>query len=150
MLFTSVSLAQAADANSAAGANSNMQMSQSDCTSLWQQANSGNASGLTESQAGAYVTDFKAANPDGDSTIDQSEWMAACSKGLVKNSSSSGASTGSSGSAPGKTSDRTPGNPAPARTPNASSTGAAGTEAGHTPEGTSDRTPGKNDRKSSD
>lgn len=41
----------------------------------------------------------------------------------------------------GKTSDRTPGNPAPNRTPNASSTGNTGTDAGQTHEGTSNRTP---------
>ncbi|WP_041319845.1 hypothetical protein [Hyphomicrobium denitrificans] len=43
----------------------------------------------------------------------------------------------------GKTSDRTPGDPAPKRTPNASSTGNTGTDAGQTNEGTSDRTPKK-------
>ena len=40
-----------------------------------------------------------------------------------------------------KTSDRTPDNPSPSRTPGASLTGAAGTEGGQTPYGTSDRTP---------
>jgi hypothetical protein len=40
-----------------------------------------------------------------------------------------------------KTSDRTPDNPSPSRTPGASLTGATGTEAGQTPYGTSDRTP---------
>ena len=110
---------------------------------LWQQANPGNASGLSEAQSKAYVADFKAANPDGDMTIDQNEWMAACNKGLVKSSSSSGASTGASGSSTDKTSDRTPGNPAPDRTPGATGIGAAGTDAGQTPAGTSDRTPNK-------
>jgi hypothetical protein len=47
-----------------------------------------------------------------------------------------------------KTSDRTPGNPSPDRTPDASSTGAVGTDAGRTTEGTSDRTPPKKDQKS--
>ncbi len=42
---------------------------------------------------------------------------------------------------PEKTSDRTPDNPAPHRTPGASITGAAGTEVARTPYGTSDRTP---------
>ena len=42
---------------------------------------------------------------------------------------------------PVKTSDRTPGNPAPDRTPGASITGAAGTEVARTAFGTSDRTP---------
>jgi hypothetical protein len=89
------------------------------------------------------VTDFKAANPDGDSTIDQNEWMAACNKGLVKNSSSSGNSSGTSGSEAGKTSDRTPGNPSPARTPNSTNMGAGGTDAANPPAGNSDRTPNK-------
>ena len=43
--------------------------------------------------------------------------------------------------APEKTSDRTPDNPAPNRTPGASITGAVGTEVARTPFGTSDRTP---------
>jgi hypothetical protein len=43
--------------------------------------------------------------------------------------------------APEKTSDRTPDDPAPQRTPGASITGAAGTEVARTPLGTSDRTP---------
>lgn len=42
---------------------------------------------------------------------------------------------------PEKTSDRTPDNPHPDRTPGASITGAAGTEVARTPFGTSDRTP---------
>lgn len=41
----------------------------------------------------------------------------------------------------GKTSDRTPGDPAPDRTPNAGTKGATGTDAGKTDSGTSDRTP---------
>jgi hypothetical protein len=42
---------------------------------------------------------------------------------------------------PEKTSDRTPDNRHPDRTPGASLTGAAGTEVARTPFGTSDRTP---------
>lgn len=122
--------------------NANVKLSQSECTNLWQQAG-GSTAGLTASQSSAYISDFKAANPDGDTTIDQAEWMAACNKGLVKSSSNSGASTGESGSDAAKTSDRTPGDPAPSRTPGAANTGAAGTDAGQTPGGTSDRTPGK-------
>lgn len=40
-----------------------------------------------------------------------------------------------------KTSDRTPNDPNPHRTPGASTTGAVGTEVARTPDGTSDRTP---------
>ncbi len=120
-----------------AAENAGMKMSQSECTNLWQQANPSNSKGLTASQAKGYVSNFKAANPDGDATIDQTEWMSACNKGLITNTSSSGASSGASG----KTSDRTPGDASPARTPGSTSAGAPGTDAGQTPEGTSDRTP---------
>jgi hypothetical protein len=142
-LCASVAVAQTPAASGTAANKSDMQMSQSECTNLWQQANPSNSPGLNKAQSKAYVTDFKATNPDGDATIDQNEWMAACNKGLVKSSSSSGASTGASGSSEGKTSDRTPGDPAPNRTPGATDSGAAGTDAGQTPAGTSDRTPNK-------
>jgi hypothetical protein len=75
-------------------------LSQSECTNLWQQANPTNAHGLTQSQVAPYLSDFQGANPDGDTTIELDEWMAACNKGLVKSSSSTGASSGSSGAAP--------------------------------------------------
>lgn len=75
-----------------------MQLSQSDCTNLWQQAGAGSTGGLTEAQAKPYVQDFKMVNPDGDTSIDQNEWMAACGKGLIHSSSGAGASTGTSGS----------------------------------------------------
>jgi hypothetical protein len=94
---TSVAVAQnanPANPSSAAG----VKLSQSECTNVWQRANPSGAAGLTQAQAAPYVSDFKAANPDGDTTIDQNEWMAACNKGLVKSSSSSGSSSGSSGS----------------------------------------------------
>lgn len=110
-----------------------VKLSQSECTNLWQKAG-GSAAGLTASQSSGFVSEFKAANLNGDTTIDQAEWMAACKKGLVSSSSSSGASTGDSGSDAPKTSDRTPGDPSPDRTPNAATSG---------PAGTSDRTPEK-------
>jgi hypothetical protein len=94
-IFANVAIAGAAT-NSPDSA---MRLSQSECTNLWQQANPTNAKGLTESQSAPYVTDFKAANPDGDTTIDANEWMTACNNGLVKSSSGSGASPGESGAA---------------------------------------------------
>ncbi len=68
-------------------------LSQAECGSLWSQASpSGNP--ITESEAAAYLTDFKAANPDGDTTIEKDEFSKACDNGLVKSTASSGASTG--------------------------------------------------------
>lgn len=88
-ILASVSVVTAAE-----NSPNSMKLSRSDCSKLWQQANPSNAKGLTEAQSAPYVTNFKAANPDGDSTIDMNEWQAACNKGLVKSSSSSGSSTG--------------------------------------------------------
>ena len=73
------------------------QLSQAECDSLWNQANPAGASAITESQAHQFVTDFKAANPDGDGSLDQNEFAAACKAGLVKSSASSGAASGETG-----------------------------------------------------
>lgn len=95
-IFSSVALADTATKST----NSPTRLSESECTKLWQEANPSGAKGLTESQSARYISNFKAANPDGDMTIDASEWNSACQKGLVKSLSSSGASTGESGAAP--------------------------------------------------
>lgn len=68
-------------------------LSQNECTSLWQQAG-GDAGPLTEAQAKPYISNFTEANPDGDTTIEQDEWMNACDSGLVSPSSATGASSG--------------------------------------------------------
>jgi hypothetical protein len=76
-----------------------VKLSAAECASLWNQA-SPDGSPITESQAAAYVTDFKAANPDGDKTLEKAEFSKACNNGLVKGGASSGASSGESGTAP--------------------------------------------------
>lgn len=91
----------------AAAGGSAMKLSQSECTDLWQRAG-GSASGLTQEQAKPHVSNFKAANPDGDTTIDQNEWMTACNKGLVKSTAASGASTGAAGSSANEGRDQHP------------------------------------------
>jgi hypothetical protein len=73
-----------------------MKLSAAECASLWNQA-SPDGSPITEQQASAYVTDFKAANPDGDTTIEKAEFSKACDNGLVKSGASSGAGSGESG-----------------------------------------------------
>jgi hypothetical protein len=97
-LGTTGALAQTAKPANPSSAAGGTKLSQSECTNLWQQANKSGGAGLTQTQAAPFVSDFKSANPDGDTTIDQNEWMAACNKGLVKSSSASGSSSGSSGS----------------------------------------------------
>src|SRR2546427_12197597 len=70
------------------------QLSQAECDTLWSQANPSGAASITQAQAKPYVTDFKAANPDGDSSLDKNEFSAACKAGLVKGTASTGAATG--------------------------------------------------------
>ena len=89
-----------------------VQLSQAECASLWNQA-SKDGGPISESQAAAYVTDFKAANPDGDNTLEKGEFSKACASGLVKGSASSGASSGEMGNS----SEDSPGAAAPAPTP---------------------------------
>jgi hypothetical protein len=74
-----------------------MQLSKAECDSLWNQVNPSGAATITESQAQPYITDFAAANPDGDGTLDSNEFFQACSNGLVQSSAASGAGTGESG-----------------------------------------------------
>lgn len=127
---------------SLAFAASDMKMTQAQCGTLWTQALAGGAGDLSVDMATPYVRDFKKADKNADQALSQAEWTDACKQGWVHTSSSSGASDGMSGSSD-KTSDRTPGDPAPTRTPGATSTGAGGTDSGQTPSGTSDRTPNK-------
>ena len=70
------------------------QLSQAECDSLWIQANPSGAASITKSQAQPYVTDFKAADPNRDGSLDQNEFLAACKSGLVKGTASNGAATG--------------------------------------------------------
>ncbi len=73
-------------------------LSQAECDSLWSEANPSGSATITEAQAQPFVSDFKAANPDNDGTLDAKEFRAACSKGLVQSSATSGSSSGASGS----------------------------------------------------
>lgn len=77
-------------------------LSQAECDALWMQANPSNAATIDETQAKGYVTDFKAANPDNDGTIDKAEFTKACNNGLVSGSASSGAGSGASGAGSSK------------------------------------------------
>lgn len=97
-LAAASALILAASSGAYAQTESMTKLSQAECTSLWSQA-SPNGNPITESQAAAYLTDFKAANPDGDTTIEKDEFSKACDNGLVKSAASTGASAGESGSA---------------------------------------------------
>jgi hypothetical protein len=80
-----------------AQSNTNMQVSLSECQQLWKQVNPSNAAKINSGQAQSLVSDFKKVDTDNDGTIDLNEFNKGCNSGLVKNSSSSGTSSGSSG-----------------------------------------------------
>ena len=106
LVASAFALAAATGANGA----ENQQLSQAECESLWLQANPTNAEKISESAAAAYIADVKAANPDGDATIEKDEFDNACAQGMIKSSAATtGASDGAMGNdATGETSDRTP------------------------------------------
>ncbi len=98
------------------------------CDAAWKQANPQNLEKLPLADASRFITDTKAANPDGDTTIEKNEFRAACAKGLVKT-----ADSGHGANPPaGETSDRTPEKATPTPPNQVDSSGGA----------TSDRTPG--------
>lgn len=91
--------------SSAAALAAGQKLSQAECDSLWMQANPSNAATITEAQAKQFVSDFKAANPDNDGTLDKAEFSKACGAGLVRGSASSGSGagdTGNSGASPSR------------------------------------------------
>lgn len=101
-------------AATALAAHAQTTMSQSECDALWKQANPSGAATITESQAQPYVSDFKAANPDADGTLDQAEFSKACQQGLVKSAASGASPAGTTDASKAATkegqatSDRTP------------------------------------------
>src|ERR671935_3213618 len=72
-------------------------LSAAQCSTLWEKGNATGAATIDASQAQGYVTNFKAAEPDNDGTLTKAEFQAACGKGLVQDSSSSGAASGATG-----------------------------------------------------
>jgi len=98
-LFSGAALAQTTSPSSkSTGAT---KMSQAECAALWNRVDSSKTGSISETQAQAYVTDFKAVDTNGDKKLSQSEFQAGCDKGLVHSSASTGAGTGSM--APGGT-----------------------------------------------
>lgn len=70
-------------------------MTQAECAALWNRVDASKAGNLSESQAKAYVTDFKALDTNGDKKLSESEFQAGCDKGLVHSTASTGAGAGS-------------------------------------------------------
>lgn len=70
-------------------------ISQSDCTAAWNRLDIAKSGSVSQAQAQGVVTDFKAADTNNDGKLTQSEFMAACDKGLV--TAASGAASGGRG-----------------------------------------------------
>jgi len=79
-------------------------MSQAECESLWNRADSSKSGNLSQTQAQSFVTNFSSVDTNNDGKISQSEFQAGCEKGLVHSSATTGTGAGTSGSAtPGGT-----------------------------------------------
>ena len=74
-----------------------VKMTQAECESMWNRADSARAGSLSQTQAQSHVTNFSAVDSNSDGNVSQAEFLAACDKGLVHSSASmgSGAGTGS-------------------------------------------------------
>jgi|SRR6476661_839407 len=83
-----------------------MKMSQADCTAAWTKLDASKAGSVSQTQAQGVVTDFKAADTNSDGKLTQTEFMAACDKGLVTASAASASGgrgmTGTESTAPKK------------------------------------------------
>jgi len=80
-------------------------MSQSDCTARWASLDSAKSGSITESQAHGVLTNFNSADANKDGKLSQSEFMTACSSGLVTGTGSrgmTGTDPGSSSTTPKK------------------------------------------------
>jgi hypothetical protein len=108
--FAQTSTSPSTSPGASSSSSGSMQMSSAQCESLWNQVagSSGSSGSLTQSQAQPYVTNFSAVDTNNDGKIEHNEWSAACSKGLIHSSASTGAGTGTTGTT-GSTSGTTGG-----------------------------------------
>ena len=81
-------------------------MSRADCTAAWTKLDASKSGSVSQTQAQGVVTDFKAADSNNDGKLTQTEFLAACDKGLVTASVATGSGgrgiTGSEPTSPKK------------------------------------------------
>jgi Ca2+-binding EF-hand superfamily protein len=73
-------------------------LSQAECQSLWNTLDTSKSGNITAAQAQPYVTDFKAVDTNNDGKLSLTEFQAACNRGQVHASATTGSGSGSSGS----------------------------------------------------
>jgi hypothetical protein len=84
------------------GKQQGVKLAQAECQAAWEKANPGKKDKISAGQAQPFIADMMAANTNKDGSIDQSEFMAACDKGLMKapGSATTGSSSGAEGAGP--------------------------------------------------
>lgn len=77
-----------------AGEQGTMKMTEAQCESAWNTADSGGSGSLSQSAAQAHVTNFASVDSDKSGSISRAEFLAGCQKGLVRSSAGTGGATG--------------------------------------------------------
>lgn len=75
-----------------------MKISAAECASLWNRLDAAKSGSVAQAAAQGHVTDFKAVDANNDGKLSQAEFQAACDKGLVQGSASTGSGAGNPGS----------------------------------------------------
>lgn len=91
-----------------------VKLAKAECEAAWKKANPANKPTIGPGQAIPFVVDVKAANSNGDTGIDQSEFMAACDKGLMKDANAASTGSASTGAGAGTEGAGSTAPPAPA------------------------------------
>lgn len=81
-----------------ADAGAELKLSQEQCGSIWSRADTAGSGSLSDAQASEYVSDFSAVDTNSDGELSAAEFMAGCEQGLIRDSASTGAGDGASGS----------------------------------------------------
>ena len=89
VLLASPSFAQTKTAPSGA-----IKLSVAQCTALWNKLDASKSGSVTQAAASSHVADFKSVDTNNDGKLSQAEFTAGCNKGLVHDTASSGAASG--------------------------------------------------------
>jgi hypothetical protein len=79
----------------------NAKMTKAECESMWNRMDSARAGSVSQAQAQPHLTDYVAADANKDAKLSQTEFLAACDNGLVRNSASMSSGSAGSGSSSG-------------------------------------------------